>query len=126
MSALTVKAGNVEVTIEMADSETAKKILEAVPFESSVMTWGDEVYFETPVADELDGTAKEIMEVGEVGYWPSGNALAMFFGPTPASGGDEPRAASPVNVVGRIAGDPLVLKDVKGGDGIIVRGQDGG
>jgi hypothetical protein len=94
------------------DSETARLIWEALPIEAPANTWGDEIYFGIPVAcGEED--PKEVVELGDLAYWPAGNAFCIFFGPTPASRGDEIRPASGVNVVGRVQGDPKVLKAVR-------------
>ena len=94
--------GEFEVFIELTDTPCGRKISEAAPFESVARLWGDEIYFTTPVAHELDQTAKEVVAEGEVGYWPTGKALCLFFGPTPISGPGEIRPASAVNIVGRI------------------------
>ncbi len=94
--------GEIEVEVELSDTECARLIYQAAPFESVVHLWGEEIYFETPVSFELDETAKEVVEAGEVGYWPSGKALCLFFGPTPISAPGEIRPASAVNIVGKI------------------------
>src|SRR6476646_2918964 len=94
-----ITAGPVSATAALNDSATAQAIWKALPIEASGSTWGDEIYFGIPVQqDEED--AKAIVEVGDLGYWPPGSAFCIFFGPTPASRGDEVRPASPVNVVG--------------------------
>ncbi len=115
-----ITAGSVVVEAELNDSPSAQAIARALPFESRVNTWGEEIYFSIPVQCELEETARTGMTVGELGYWPPGQALCLFFGPTPASTGDEPRAASPVNPVGRLLSDPGVLKDVEPGTTIRV------
>jgi hypothetical protein len=104
---------------ELGDSGTARKIWEALPFESRITTWGDEIYFEIPVETDLEPDARADVEVGELGYWPPGRAMCVFFGPTPASSGEEPRAASPVNVFGRIEEGVASLKGI--GDGTLVK-----
>jgi hypothetical protein len=81
--------------------------------------WGDEIYFAIPIEAELDDTARAVVEQGDLGYWPTGHALCIFFGPTPASQGDEIRPASPVNLVGKITGDLQVFKDAA--EGSLVR-----
>ncbi len=94
---------------------TAQAIWDALPLEARANTWGDEVYFSVPVdADPEDPRA--VVEMGDLGYWPPGSAFCIFFGPTPASRGDEIRPASPVNVFGRVEGDPRVFKNVSSGD----------
>lgn len=113
-------AGDVEAFATLTEGPTAGSVWDALPIESSASTWGDEIYFSTPVsADEEDG-ANAVVEMGAVAFWPPGKALCLFFGPTPASQGDEIRAASPVNPVGTIEGDPTVLKIVPSGAPIVV------
>jgi hypothetical protein len=114
-----IKAGNVEAEGVLNDSPTAKKIYEALPIEARGNTWGDEIYFAIPVKSSLEKDAKELVEVGDLGYWPSGSAFCIFFGPTPASRGNEVRPASAVNVIGRVSGDARVFKKV--GDGVKVK-----
>ncbi len=114
-----ITAGGLQVTAVLNDSITADMVWSALPIEASGSTWGDEIYFRTPVqADEEDG--REVVDLGDVGYWPPGQALCLFFGPTPASRGGEIRPASPVNVVGKIDGDSKVLKKVKSGSTVVV------
>ena len=104
---------------ELNGSATSDALWEALPLSARAQTWGDEIYFSIPVsADEND--AQETVELGAVGYWPPGNALCLFFGPTPASMGNEIRPASAVNVLGMINGDPKVLKSVPPGEEITV------
>ncbi|MGR3175930.1 MAG: cyclophilin-like family protein [Candidatus Scalindua sp.] len=81
-------------------------------------TWGEEIYFEIPVKSVLDDTAKEVVGKGDLGYWPTGKAFCIFFGPTPASQGDEIRPASAVNIVGRVEGDVEMFKSVRDGTNI--------
>jgi hypothetical protein len=96
---------------------TAQAIWEALPIEARASIWGDEIYFSIPVdADPED--PKEVVEMGDLGYWPPGRAFCIFFGRTPASRGDEIRPASSVNVFGRVEGDPRVFKSVASGDPI--------
>lgn len=104
---------------ELNNSETTKKIWEALPIEANVQTWGDEIYFSIPVKVESEN-AKAVVLEGDLGYWPPGNAFCIFFGPTPASHGEEIRPASPVNVFGKIIGDPKVFKKVGSGAKIII------
>jgi len=108
-----------KVGASLDDSETAKKIWEALPIESRVNTWGDEIYFSIPVNVGLEN-AKEVVSEGDLGYWPPGNAFCIFFGLTPASQGDEIRPASPVNIFGKIIGDPKVFKKISSGAKIII------
>ncbi len=114
-----IEASGVTVTAKLNDSATADALWEALPISARAQTWGDEIYFSIPVsADEDD--AQATVDMGAVGYWPPGNALCLFFGPTPMSRGDEIRPASPVNILGMIGGDPKVLKAVPSGADISV------
>ncbi len=112
---IAIKAGNVVAKAVLNDSPTAKKIYESLPLEARANTWGDEIYFDIPVKASLEKNAKELVEVGDLGYWPTGSAFCIFFGPTPMSRGDEVRPASAVNVIGRVAGDARVFKKVSSG-----------
>jgi len=114
-----ITAGEVVVEAELNDSDTAKAIAAALPIEGRAQTWGDEVYFSIPV-EQGEERAREVVEMGEIGYWVAGSAMCLFFGPTPASRGAEIRPASPVNIVGKIKGDPKVLKSVRPGDSVRV------
>ena len=111
---ITITVGDVKMGAELNDSETAQEIWEALPIEGRVNTWGDEIYFSIPVNTGLENAKAEVSE-GDLGYWPPGNAFCIFFGPTPASQGDEIRPASPVNIFGKIIGDPKVFKKVNSG-----------
>lgn len=113
-------SGTVEVTGILSDCPTAAAIWDALPIKSTAETWGDEVYFTIPVQVELDDTAREVVMKGDLGYWPSGPAFCIFFGPTPASRGAEIRPASAVNVFGKITGDLSELKKVRSGSAILV------
>ena len=114
-----ITAGPCEVIAELDDSATADLVWSALPIEADADTWGDEIYFRTGIEAEEDD-ARAVVELGDVGYWPPGQALCFFFGPTPASQGDEIRPASPVNVFGTIDGDSTVLKQVSSGDRVIL------
>lgn len=94
---------------------TVKRLLESMPFDSVAQRWGDEVYFTVPFHADLEPDARTEMEVGEVGFWPDGDALAIFFGRTPSSVDDRPRAYSPCNIVGRVEGDSGLLRAVRPG-----------
>jgi hypothetical protein len=119
-----VTVGEVEVYGELNETRTADLIWNSLPFESQVNTWGDEVYFSIPVQTELEDSAREVVDLGDMGYWPSGNAFCIFFGPTPNSRGDEIRPASPVNVFGKVVGDPKALKTVSTGASVRVEVRD--
>ena len=99
---------------EFFDTPCARAIAGALPIIAVPNEWGDEFYFEIPVAETLDDTATTAVKVGDIGYWPPGNALAIFFGPTPMSKGSDPVPASAVNIVGAINGDASILKRAKG------------
>ncbi len=113
-----VTSGEVSVEAELNDNPTARAVWDALPIEARAMTWGDEVYFGIPVKADLEPDARAEMAVGELGYWPPGNAFCIFFGPTPASSGDAPVAASPVNILGCVIGDATVFRAMRGGDTI--------
>lgn len=105
---------DISLDAELFDTSCAKAIADALPIEARPNEWGDEFYFGIPVKMDLDETATKKVKVGDIGYWPPGNALAIFFGPTPMSTGQEPVPASEVNLVGKITGDSALLKKVKG------------
>jgi hypothetical protein len=107
-------AGDIVVRAELLDTACARKITGVLPIDASPDEWGDEFYFGIPVRVDLDETATDRVRVGDIGYWPPGKALAIFFGPTPMSTGPDPVPASKVNVVGRIIGDAALLKSAKG------------
>ena len=114
-----IRVGDVELDAELNDSQTARKIAEALPLDCSYNTWGDEIYFSIPV-DTGPEDAQETVELNDLGYWPPGTAFCIFYGLTPASQGDEIRPASPVNIIGRVLGDATVLKSVTGASNIVV------
>jgi hypothetical protein len=118
-----VTAGEVELYGELNETKTADLIWESLPIGSRVNTWGDEIYFTVPVQAELDDSAREVVELGDMGYWPPGSAFCIFFGPTPNSRGNEIRPASAVNVFGKVVGDATVLKGSR--SGVSVRVEEG-
>ncbi len=120
MQKIKISVENVSVEAELLDTPTAKKILEALPLESSVNVWGDEIYFDVPVSLDPEPDARAEVDVGDLAYWPAGPAFCIFFGPTPVSVGDEPRAYSPVNVFGKVVGDPKQFKSITGQATILV------
>ena len=116
---MSIVAGGVSAVATLNDSATANAIWEALPIEARGNTWGDEIYFSIPVRmPEQNG--KEVVELGDIAYWPPGTAFCIFFGPTPASRGDEIRPASAVNVVGKIDGDPKIFRNVASGTKVIL------
>jgi hypothetical protein len=115
MHKINISVEKLSIVAEMYDTPTAQKIIEALPLESAVNVWGDEIYFDIPLNLEQEPDARADVEVGDLGYWPAGPAFCIFFGPTPVSTGDQPRAYSPVNVFGRVLGDVKQLKTVSGG-----------
>jgi hypothetical protein len=114
-----ITAGNVSVKAELNETTTARKIHDALPMSSKVNTWGDEIYFSIELNLSPENQ-KAVVELGDIGYWPPGTALCLFFGPTPASRGEEIRPASPVNVIGKILDDPKLLKAAADGDPVRV------
>jgi hypothetical protein len=114
-----IKIGTLELFAELNDSVTATKLLSLLPLEFSLSRWGDEYYGDCGIKTALSQDSRDIMEIGELAVWPAGNALCIFFGPTPASRGNEPRAVSPVNPVGRLLDSPEALKKL--GSSIHVR-----
>lgn len=118
-----ISAGTVEAEAELNSSSTAQAIWKALPFTSTAQRWGDEVYFTIPLSLEAENQ-KEVVQMGDLGYWPPGTAFCIFFGRTPASRGDEIRPASPVNVFGKLSGSPEVFRKVKDGNRIKVERLD--
>ena len=112
-------SGGVEATSRLEDNPELERLSEKSPFKSEAERWGDEIYFELPIKLNLSGERRE-MEVGEVAYWPPGNALCLFFGPTPVSKGDKPVAYSPVKPLGRITEGLEDLRKVKDGEEVEV------
>ena len=118
MRKLKMTIGGIEITAELLDTPTADAIYQNLPFSSTARTWGEEVYFDTPVTAENEADARDVVEVGELAFWLAGNAIAIGFGPTPVSQGEEIRLASPCNVWGRAVEDVRGLMVVKDGDPI--------
>lgn len=114
MRTITITAGKISATATLGTGLTADAIWNALPLEARASTWGDEIYFSIPVECEPE-SPREVVEMGDLGYWPPGSAFCIFFGPTPASHGREIRPASPVNVFGRVAGDATAFQAVRSG-----------
>lgn len=118
---ITIEFEKFSVTAEILDTPTAAALQASLPITSEVNRWGEEIYFTTPVKAKLEPGARDVVERGEIGYWPPGKAMAIFFGPTPASRGAECRAASAVNVFARVTGDLKRLSSVPDGSRVTVR-----
>lgn len=114
-----IRAGAVAVLAELNNSSLAEAIWQALPFYSRVHTRGEEIYFTIPLKRELE-EGQEIVNLGDLGYWPPGRAFCLFFGPTPVSRPSEIRAASPVGLFGRLVDDPKLLRKVKEGEEVVV------
>ena len=116
---ITVKTGGIELEAVLNQSKTADAIWAALPLSAYANTWGDEIYFRIPVNLEIE-QGQEVVELGDLGYWPPGSAFCIFFGSTPVSRGEEIRPASAVTVFGRVVGDATVLREVESGKKIVI------
>ena len=112
-----IKSGSVQLEATLNDTGLAESVWNALPISAPANTWGDEIYFGIPVDGELEN-ARETVDMGDLAYWPPGRAFCVFFGPTPASRGDEIRPASAVTVIGKVEGDATILKQVRRGDSV--------
>jgi hypothetical protein len=121
MKKIVISVNKMDITADLNDSHTAQSIYEAIPFTGSVNRWGDEIYFTIPVHLEQEPDAKQDVEIGDLGFWPMGDAFCIFFGRTPISNSDKPRAYNPVNIFGHVTGDATALKNIKSGTEILVR-----
>ena len=115
MKRVTFHIGDIEVHSEWNTSETAERLYAALPIDARGNYWGGEIYFEVPVQVPAEPDARDVVEPGTIAYWPTGHCLCIFWGPTPASQGEECRAASEVNVVGRVL-NPEVLPTLTASD----------
>jgi len=122
---INISIGDITVVAEIGESLTARKIWDTLPVDGTANRWGDEIYFAIPVKIEEEPNAQEDVQVGDLGYWPPGSAFCIFFGPTPASTDEHPRAASPVNIFGHIKNDARVFQTVQSGSAVRVERSGG-
>ncbi|MDH5764415.1 MAG: cyclophilin-like fold protein [Gammaproteobacteria bacterium] len=120
MNRIKITLGQAIIEAELLDTPTARAITQNLPFASKAQTWGNEVYFETPAKAELETDAKDVVEAGEIAFWCQGNCIAIGFGPTPISQGNEIRLAAKTNIWARALNDVTQLKTVKPGDFIFI------
>ena len=119
-----ITAGPVQLDAVLNDTQTARAVGDALPITAAANTWGDEIYFGIPVNADLE-QGREVVNFGDLGYWPPGRAFCIFFGPTPASRGDEIRPASAVIVIGRVSGDAALFKQVGAGTTVTIEAVEG-
>ena len=120
MAQIKIEFENVSIDAVLNDSETANKIKKILPITNTINKWGDEIYFSIDI-DDGEINSKEVVDLGDLGYWPPGNAFCLFFGLTPASQGNDIRPASPVNIIGKILGDLEILRTIKSGDQVLIK-----
>jgi hypothetical protein len=117
----TKSTGNVSALVSFdKNPKTAKAITSSLPIKARASRWGDEIYFRIPVSLNEENSQEEV-EIGDLGYWPPGNGFCIFFGRTPASTGNKPKAASPVNVFGKIIGEATVFSKVRDGEEVWIK-----
>ena len=114
-----IKVGTVTALADLYDTKLAEAIWQALPFSSTVNTWGDEIYFSIPLKIDLE-SGQETVNLGDLGYWPPGSAFCIFFGSTPISNQNEIRAASAIDVFGHVVSDPKIFKGIMAGERIFI------
>ena len=125
MRRMRIAFNRVTIAVDLLDTPTADAVWAALPFEADARTWGAEVYFDTPVSMPREANARAIMQAGEIAFWTDGDAIAIGFGPTPVSRGDEIRLASPANVFATTEDDVTSLKVVRPGERVRLSRADG-
>jgi uncharacterized protein len=120
MPKILITVNNQTYKAELNETPTAGKLWDTLPIEGKANIWGDEIYFEIPISTPQEPNALEEVDLGTIAYWPVGSAFCIFFGPTPASRGEQPRAYSPVNILGKIEGDLSGLKEVQSGTSVCI------
>jgi len=123
-SNIVITAGSIRLEAQLNDTFTAKAISNILPITAAANTWGDEIYFSMPITLELED-GQEVVELGDLGYWPPGRAFCIFYGLTPASQGDEIRPASAVTIIGKVQGDVTALKQTSGGEQVVIEAAEG-
>ena len=117
---IAIATGSVRVEVEFLDTATTQALIDALPFSSKAQTWGEEVYFSTPLKATRESNAQQVVAPGTVCFWCEGGAIALPYGPTPISTDERPKLASRCNVLGKLVGDPRVLAGVRSGDAVRV------
>lgn len=120
MRDILIRVGDVAIRARLLETETADRIWKALPIYSSAQTWGEEVYFSAPLSADRESDARDVVKAGEIAFWPDGNAIAIGFGPTPISRGNEIRLASPCNIWATALDDVRSLKSVRSGERVAV------
>ncbi len=124
MDKIQIKIAHKTVLVKLLDTPTAAAIFKALPFTSEARTWGEEVYFQAPVTTTLEQNAKDVVEAGEMAFWVEGQCIAIGFGPTPISQGNEIRLAAKTNIWGKALTDVKDLIAIRDGDSILVQAID--